>query len=191
MKRKYIVIPILAYLSLIFIVLNLIFSADSKSTTEFAKIAPWIWFSLYSGTIIYCLCVIARDIKHNIKHTIDDVKHALDVKLAMIPFFILNFVVCLMPIFEFKTNLFDVGTFLIMFELTAIVGTYIIMFSTSVGLIKPCINYIRCKSKEENKNNTEILILVLATFCLFCFVLDALGTKILYEKIKREESQVE
>ena len=175
MKRNHIILTVLSCLSLILVFINIFLNIDSKANGDLAKVIPWIWFAISLAIVIYCGFIITYDLKFSKENSIDDYKHILNAKLALLPFHIVTIVVCISPIFEFGSFPLAVEGWTLVFEIITFIAAYLLVISTSIKLIKKTIIDIGEKKKSGDKTTLPIIGLIL----LFLPMLDALGAKLL------------
>ncbi len=137
---------------------------------------------LISLAILLLLCLVniilgALSTLHEVK---DSTKAVMICKIIQIPWFILNFVFCLIMI------ILMINPFLLIaapiFLLLSVSSTYLFMFSTSSLDI-----FFLVKSRKFFSSTTNLLSFIF----LFIFVLDVLGSIFAYSSLKSEKKSIQ
>lgn len=175
MKTKNKVLVVISYIAAFFGI-DLIWDLLSKSSnTESMQFSLTSFIVLFVVMWVYSFLSGAIGLAFSTdKNKEVDYKDALLTKILMIPFFVVNFIIWLgavgligvlsfMPI----PGAFILGLPAVLIGCLAVTGTYVIMLSTSSGIIIPC---IRKLIKREIRP-----IGIIGLILLFIFCVDAIG----------------
>ena len=133
-----------------------------------------------------CVINVVFSLKSALKDEVDPTKATMISKLALIPWYVLNFLICLVFVGIFFNPFMMVGI-PILIALTVGV-TYALMLCTSVGDIA---YYVKKILRKDEDVNTRTIV---AVVFLFIFCLDIVGAIILYrqsQKSKEEQSAID
>ena len=144
---------------------------------SFSRVLLIAFLVLAALMIPICLLNAVVSIASAVKGKEDPTKATLTTKLALIPWYIMNFVVG----FIFSSIFFNPFMFIaIPIVIAFFVGmTYLLMLSTSLGDIA---YFVKKKIKKDEDVRAAT---VLAVICLFIFFLDIIGAIVLYRQSKR------
>ena len=178
MKKSNIILIIQAacmYLIHIPFYLILILARMSTTSFETIKLLFTVGFSLMSVMVPVCIVSFIFAILNMIRSGDSPLKTALIIKLALIPWYIFNLLVCILLLAGFLNPW-------LMMAIPLLIGvefavTYIFMLSTSVHSVLYTIKYLSCRKIKPNKTMTVALV-----FHLF-FCLDIVGAIMLNRQL--------
>ena len=128
-----------------------------------------------------CVINVVVSLKSALKEETDPTKPTMTAKLALIPWYVLNFLICLVFVGIFFNPFMMIG---IPIVIALTVGvTYALMICTSVGEIAYFVKKILNKDKDVNTWT------IVAVVFLFIFCLDVVGAIILYRQSKKLQEQ--
>ena len=125
-----------------------------------------------------CIANIALSIISIFKGDVDVSKTVMKVKLALIPWYVMNFTMCVVFVAVLFNPFMMIGIpFVIAFF---VVTTYFCMLATSLPDVGYYIRRVLIK-KEEQISAGRVLTII----CLFIFCLDVVGSILFYAKNKK------
>ena len=130
-----------------------------------------------------CLANAITAILSLFKGNYNPTKMTLISKIILIPWYVMNFIICILLIAGFLNPFLLVAVPIILIFLVSV--TYLIMLSTSVYDIAYVIQKL---IKKEEKISAFIVI---SLICLFSFCLDLIGALIVYLKTRSNKESIE
>gem|GEM_PF-1957388 len=171
------------HLPLFVLLITLPIPADPAFQESFHRVLFTIFFVMMAVMVPICVLNAVVSVKSALKGKENPAKSTMVAKLALIPWYLLNFAICVVFSSIFLNPFMMIAIPLIIALSGAM--TYILMLTTSLGDI---VYSIHVTAKKTEKISSKMTV---AVVFLFIFCLDVLGAIILYRHSKKLSEQAD